>query len=85
VVRHKLEVLRGHCDAEDRDYGTILKTLTYTGDAATEGNLDAFLRDVSGYTELGVDTVILAPSLGETSGWLERFVGPAVKRLAELD
>ncbi|MGW7643360.1 LLM class F420-dependent oxidoreductase [Streptomyces bobili] len=84
-VRHKLEVLRGHCEAEDRDYGTILKTLTYTGDAATDGDLDAFLRDVSGYTKLGVDTVILAPSLGETSGWLERFVGPAVERLAELD
>ncbi|MDX3525855.1 LLM class F420-dependent oxidoreductase [Streptomyces sp. ID05-39B] len=84
-VRHKLDVLRGHCEAEDRDYGTILKTLTYTGEAATEEDLDALLRDVSGYSKLGVDTVIIAPSLGETSGWLERFVGPAVERLAELD
>ncbi|MFD5268254.1 LLM class F420-dependent oxidoreductase [Streptomyces sp. NPDC058335] len=84
-VRHKLDVLRGHCEAEDRDYGTILKTLTYSGEAAGDGDLDAFLRDVSGYAELGVDTVILAPRLGETSGWLERFVGPAVERLAELD
>ncbi|MGX1273742.1 LLM class F420-dependent oxidoreductase [Streptomyces phaeoluteigriseus] len=82
-VRHKLDVLRGHCETEDRDYDTILKTLTYSGDAATDGNLDAFLRDVSGYTGLGVDTVILAPRLGETSGWLERFVGPAVERLAD--
>lgn len=84
-VRHKLDVLRGHCEAEDRDYGTILKTLTCSGDAATEGDLDALLADVDGYTGLGVDTVILVPRLGETSGWLERFVALAVERPAELD
>ncbi|WP_425246514.1 LLM class F420-dependent oxidoreductase [Streptomyces sp. NEAU-NA10] len=84
-VRHKLDVLRGHCDTEGRDYDTILKTLTYGAEPATDGNLDAFLRDVTGYTKLGVDTVILAPRLGETAGWIERFVAPAVERLAELD
>ncbi|CAM5587157.1 LLM class F420-dependent oxidoreductase [Streptomyces aurantiogriseus] len=84
-VRHKLEVLRGHCETEGRDYDTILKTLTYGADPATEGDLDAFLRDITGYAELGVDTVILAPRLGETAGWIERFVAPAVERLAELD
>ncbi|MFG2282558.1 LLM class F420-dependent oxidoreductase [Streptomyces asoensis] len=84
-VRHKLDVLRGHCAAEERDYDTVLKTMTYSGDAATEGDLDGLLRDLSGYTGLGIDTVILAPRLGETSGWIESFVGPAVQRLAELD
>jgi F420-dependent oxidoreductase-like protein len=84
-VRHKLDVLRGHCATEGRDYDTILKTLTYSGEPATDGDLDAFLRDITGYTELGVDTVILAPRLGETAGWIERFVAPAVQRLAELD
>ncbi|MFE1927113.1 LLM class F420-dependent oxidoreductase [Streptomyces asoensis] len=84
-VRHKLDVLRGHCAAEERDYDTVLKTMTYSGDAATEGDLDGLLRDLSGYTGLGIDTVILAPRLGETSGWIESFVGPAVRRLAELD
>ncbi|MBK3630672.1 LLM class F420-dependent oxidoreductase [Streptomyces sp. MBT49] len=84
-VRHKLDVLRGHCAAEERDYDTVLKTMTYSGDAATEGDLDRLLRDLSGYTGLGIDTVILAPRLGETSGWIESFVGPAVRRLAELD
>ncbi|MFE9621538.1 LLM class F420-dependent oxidoreductase [Streptomyces sp. NPDC006527] len=84
-VRHKLDVLRGHCATEGRDYDTILKTLTYSGDAATDGDLDAFLRDIGRYGKLGVDTVILAPRLGETAGWIERFVAPAVERLAELD
>ncbi|QJT05670.1 LLM class F420-dependent oxidoreductase [Streptomyces asoensis] len=84
-VRHKLDVLRGHCEAERRDYDTVLKTITYSGDAADEGDLDGLLRDLTGYTKLGIDTVILAPRLGETAGWIERFVAPAVLRLAELD
>ncbi|WP_314219926.1 LLM class F420-dependent oxidoreductase [Streptomyces zaehneri] len=84
-VRHKLDVLRGHCEAERRDYDTVLKTITYSGDAADEGDLDGLLRDLTGYTELGIDTVILAPRLGETARWIERFVAPAVVRLAELD
>ena len=84
-VRHKLDVLRGHCESEGRDHGTVLKTITCTGAAVTDGDLDAFLRDLDGYTGLGIDTVILAPRLGETAGWIERFVAPAVQRLAELD
>jgi F420-dependent oxidoreductase-like protein len=84
-VRHKLDVLRGHCDALGRDYDRIRKTMAYMGEAATDGDLDAFLRDIGGYTELGIDTVILAPRLGETAAWMERFVAPVTARLAELD
>ncbi|MFF4836169.1 LLM class F420-dependent oxidoreductase [Streptomyces sp. NPDC001315] len=84
-TRHKLDVLRGHCDTEGRDYETIRKTIAYTGEPATTGDLDAFLRDIGGYTELGIDTVILAPALGEPAAWIESFVAPAVRRLAELD
>lgn len=84
-VRHKLDVLRGHCETERRDYDTVLKTITYSGDAADEGDLDGLLSDLTGYTKLGIDTVILAPRLGETAYWIERFVAPAVVRLAELD
>jgi F420-dependent oxidoreductase-like protein len=84
-LRHKLEVLRRHCESVGRDYDTIRKTIAYTGEAATLGDLDAFLRDVEGYTKLGLDTVILAPRLGETSRWMERFAAPAVERLAELE
>ncbi|MET9385492.1 LLM class F420-dependent oxidoreductase [Streptomyces sp. NPDC002928] len=84
-TRHKLDVLREHCDTEGRDYDTIRKTIAYTGEPATTGDLDAFLRDIGGYTELGIDTVILAPRLGEPAAWIESFVAPAVRRLAELD
>ncbi|WP_030674520.1 LLM class F420-dependent oxidoreductase [Streptomyces cellulosae] len=84
-VKHKLDVLRGHCASEDRDYDEIRKTVTYTGEPANEGDLDAFTRDITGYTDLGIDTVILGPRVGEPAAWIERFVAPAVQRLAGLD
>jgi F420-dependent oxidoreductase-like protein len=84
-LRHKLDVLRGHCDTVGRDYDDIRRTIVYTGEAVTDGDLDAFTRDITGYTKLGVDTVILGPRTGEPAGWIEEFAAPAVTRLAELD
>ncbi|MFJ6080382.1 LLM class F420-dependent oxidoreductase [Streptomyces sp. NPDC092369] len=84
-VRHKLDVLRAHCETEGRDYDTIRKTVAHSGEAVNEGDLDALTREIEGYTGLGIDTVILSPRLGETSGWMESFVAPAVQRLAGLD
>jgi F420-dependent oxidoreductase-like protein len=82
---HKLDVLRRHCDDLGRDYGRIRKTIAYTGQAATEGDLDAFMRDIAGYTGLGIDTVILTPRLGEPAAWIEGFAAEVVQRLAQLD
>ncbi|MFJ9373399.1 LLM class F420-dependent oxidoreductase [Streptomyces sp. NPDC101455] len=84
-LRHKLDVLRGHCDNLGRDYDRIRKTIVHTGESVTTGDLDAFLREIDGFTKLGVDTVILGPRTGEPVEWIERFVAPAVPRLAELD
>ncbi|MFE9600252.1 LLM class F420-dependent oxidoreductase [Streptomyces hokutonensis] len=84
-LRHKLEVLRGHCDRLGRDYDRIRKTIVHTGESVTTGDLDAFLREIDGFTKFGVDTVILGPRTGEPAEWIERFVAPAVPRLAELD
>ncbi len=39
--RHKLEVLRGHCDALGRDYDAILKTASFTVTASDEVDFDA--------------------------------------------
>ena len=84
-LRHKLSVLRGHCDTLGRDYDRIRKTIVHSGESVTTGDLDAFLRNITGFTKLGVDTVILGPRTGEPAEWIERFVAPAVPRLAELD
>lgn len=56
--------------------------MTHTPDG---DDLDAFTRDITGYTKLGIDTVILAPRTGAPAEWIERFTAPAVQRLAELD
>ncbi|MDO0909795.1 LLM class F420-dependent oxidoreductase [Streptomyces sp. DT2A-34] len=84
-VGHKLDVLRGHCDTEGRDYDEIRKTVLYMGEAAAGGDLDAFTRDIAGYSKLGIDTVILGPRTGEPAAFIENFAAPAVPRLAELD
>lgn len=84
-VGHKLDVLRGHCDTEGRDYDQIRKTVAYSADPATQGDLDAFTRDIAGYTGLGIDTVILSPRLPVTAAYLEGFAAAAVQRLAGLD
>lgn len=84
-IAHKLDVLRGHCETEGRDYDEIRKTVLHSGEALTEGDFDAFVRDVGRYTKLGIDTVILSPSVGEPAAWIERAAAPVVQRLAELD
>ncbi|MEV6538787.1 LLM class F420-dependent oxidoreductase [Streptomyces sp. NPDC051665] len=84
-LRHKLDVLRGHCDRLGRDYDRIRKTIVYGGESVTAGDAGAFLGEINGFTKLGVDTVILGPRTGEPVEWIERFVAPVVPRLAELD
>ncbi|MFE6938333.1 LLM class F420-dependent oxidoreductase [Streptomyces chartreusis] len=83
-VGHKLDVLRGHCDTEERDYDEIRKTVVYSGEATMKGDLDAFTREIAGYTKLGIDTVILGPRTGEPAAFIENFAAPAVQRLAGL-
>ena len=83
-VAHKLDVLRGHCEAADRDYDSIRRTITYSKQAATEEDLDGFAHDIEPYAKLGIDTVIISPHLGPTSRWMQTFAAPAVRRLAEL-
>jgi F420-dependent oxidoreductase-like protein len=84
-VTHKLEVLRRHCDDAHRDYDAIRKTVLHLSEASMNGDLDAFTREVEGYTKLGIDTVILGPRTGQPSAFIEDFAAPAVERLAALD
>ena len=45
TVRHKLAVLRGHCDAAQRDYGTIEKTQAHAWLLARDGAAVAAKRE----------------------------------------
>jgi F420-dependent oxidoreductase-like protein len=83
-LRHKLDVLRGHCDAVGRDYDAIRKTIVHYGDSSPKEDADGFAREVSGYAGFGIDTVVVSPP-ADPVGWIERFAAPAVRRLAEID
>jgi F420-dependent oxidoreductase-like protein len=50
-VAHKLDVLRDHCEAEERDYDSIEKTTTMPGDLAN--GPDAFIEQLRPLHELG--------------------------------
>ena len=58
-VPRKLDVLRRHCDAEDRDYGEIEKTCAFAFDVGEDGEkvgeLIGQLRWLAG---MGIETVI---------------------------
>ncbi|MEU4805388.1 LLM class F420-dependent oxidoreductase [Actinosynnema sp. NPDC023587] len=82
-VRHKLDVLRGHCDKLGRDLATIDKTLTYRPRPEVD-TVDDFLRDVADYAALGIDTVILVPPGDAPARWVEQVVAPLVPRLHDL-
>ena len=56
-VASKLDVLRAHCDREQRDFDTIRKTLTAITDPFAD--VDRFLADCERYAELGVDEIVL--------------------------
>lgn len=58
-VAHKLDVLRGHCETEGRDYDEIAKTVLATG--APLADPDAFLAQLEQYAELGVTEVQVMP------------------------
>ena len=82
-VRHKLEVLRRHCDAEGRDYDRIAKTILYTNPAPGGDEAGAFAKEMEAYAKLGVEAVMLMP-FGDHPVEVAANLGPVVARLGEL-
>jgi len=83
VIRHKLEVLRGHCDTLGRDYDAIEKTMITMGtDPVAE--TDAFLSSMEDYAALGISLVTLVPPTDDPVGWTTAVCEDVLPRLAEL-
>lgn len=80
-VAHKLNVLRRHCDAEDRDFESIDRTILYVRDAFAD--VESFIAEMARYASLGVSTVDLMPS-GDPVTFVERVGTEIIPRLAEL-
>jgi alkanesulfonate monooxygenase SsuD/methylene tetrahydromethanopterin reductase-like flavin-dependent oxidoreductase (luciferase family) len=81
VVAHKLDVLREHCESLGRDYGTIQKTLTTSGEDAEQ---DSFLQRMQVYAGLGIDQVWIRAQLPDPAGTTARLAERVLPRLAEL-
>ncbi|WP_280271717.1 LLM class F420-dependent oxidoreductase [Nocardia wallacei] len=82
-VRHKLDVLRRHCDEAGRDYDTIRKTVIANNPRPTLATRDEFVRAMGDYAKLGIDAVIVMPTTGSPAAWIDSMA-PAVAQLAEL-
>ncbi|WP_067667211.1 TIGR03560 family F420-dependent LLM class oxidoreductase [Nocardia miyunensis] len=79
-VGHKLDVLRGHCEAEDRDYATIRKTLTsFTSPA---GDPDAFLAEAERYAALRITQIDVMPD-GDPIEYTEKAAA-VIERLSGI-
>lgn len=83
-VRHKLDVLRRHCDDVGRDYDSIEKTMINGGGPDPVEDPDGFVSGLAAYAELGIELVTLMPPGDDPVGWTTAVCHDVVPRLAEL-
>jgi F420-dependent oxidoreductase-like protein len=58
-IRHKLDVLREHCEREGRDFDSIEKTAMYTVDVGRDGErADRVVEDLAALAGVGIQTAI---------------------------
>lgn len=82
VISHKLDVLRGHCENEGRDYEEIEKTVLYGGNPLDD--LDAFLSAMDSLAGLGVDKVWVSNKVADPPAWAAEVCEATVEPLAQL-
>jgi hypothetical protein len=81
VVRHKLEVLERHCDAESRDPADIKKTILV---ANPLHDVDAFLATMADLSALGVDLVETMPDGPDPVAFVSELGEHVMPRLRDL-
>ena len=86
ALRHKLEVLRAHCEDVGRDYATIEKTIGGGGGIDPVGDTDAFLRQMEEFAALGATlfTATIAPGVDDPVGYTTELVERVLPRLKEI-
>ena len=84
VIPHKLDVLRGHCEDENRDYDAIEKTILGVGaNPLTEP--DQFLSEMDGFAKQGIDKVWLTNHfVDEPGAWITQVLEKVGPQLAEI-
>ena len=82
VVAHKLEVLKAHCEAENRDYGSIEKTILFGRNPLDD--VDAFLSQMDAMAKLGIEKVWVSNRVPDPPAWASEVCEMTVSRLEEL-
>jgi alkanesulfonate monooxygenase SsuD/methylene tetrahydromethanopterin reductase-like flavin-dependent oxidoreductase (luciferase family) len=82
-VRHKIDVLRKHCDREGRDFTSIRVTVQHPVDPSQDP--DGFLRRAGEYAALGVHHVHVRVRQPDPVGFVERTAESVQARLAEIE
>jgi F420-dependent oxidoreductase-like protein len=81
-VRHKLDVLRRHCDDVGRDYDEIEKTWMARGNPTEDP--DAFLARMEEFGALGISMITMSPTTDDPVAWVTAMCEDVVPRLAEV-
>jgi F420-dependent oxidoreductase-like protein len=81
-VGHKLDVLRGHCDALGRDYDSIQKTIV--GRVDPEGDISPFLAEMEQYAKLGISLIEVAPLPPDPARFVATLGEKVLPRLAQI-
>ena len=81
-VKHKLDVLRGHCETLGTDYDAIEKTMLGRFDPMSD--TDAFLTEMERYAAIGVDHVHFSAPPPDPAAWVGEFAEKVVPRLSEI-
>lgn len=84
VVGRKLDVLRGHCEREGTDYDAIQKTILYPTIVPNAEGADQFVEAMADYAELGVNQVVVTPSMPNPIENLDVLGGEVIPRLEQL-
>jgi F420-dependent oxidoreductase-like protein len=85
LVRHKLAVLEGHCSALGRPYEEITKTIVYRGPLLAKGDHDGFVREMTTYSNMGVEEVFVIPHGPRPEQWIRAHCASVVEQLVGLD
>lgn len=82
LMKHKLTVLRSHCDDVSTDYDAIEKTMIKVADPL--GDTEAFLSDMASYAALGITMVTLTPLGDDPVAWTSQVCERVLPRMLEL-
>ncbi|HWU32295.1 MAG TPA: LLM class F420-dependent oxidoreductase [Marmoricola sp.] len=83
-IRHKLEVLRRHCDDLGRDYDSIRKTAMAGFDLDPIADPDGFSRRMEEYAGLGIELVTMSHDGVDPVAWTAQVLETVGSRIKEF-